>query len=168
MKSALISINPGHFDFDFQVRFIISACWLLSVFVFFPCFNADNSFAAKVALNGTGKDQKLTTYFVIDLTFQLLKGFDLVLYFGVTVPVITPVISILELVVFGELVLICWRAWSLRIWLVSFKFETIGFTEVDLYEILSKDSFRGKLRGDQYQLTRALVVYQKEVLGTSI
>ena len=60
-----------------------------------------------MALNGTGKDQKLTTYFVIDLTFQLLKGFDLVLYFGVTVPVITPVISILELVVFGELVLIC-------------------------------------------------------------
>ena len=45
--------------------------------------------------------------------------FDLVLYFGVAAPVIALVISILKLVVFGELVLICWRAWSLRIWLGS-------------------------------------------------
>ena len=54
---------------------------LLSLFIFVPCCDACSSFGAKTLLNGTGKDQKLTTDFVMDLTFWLAKGFDFVFRF---------------------------------------------------------------------------------------
>ena len=57
---------------------------------------------------------------------------------------------IMELVVFGKLLLICWRAWSLGILLISFEMrdDLIGSTKVDLYQILLKDCFRGNLWDD--------------------
>ena len=44
----------------------------LSSFTYSLCFNAPNTLGAKA--NGTGKDQKLTKYFLIDLTFYQHGG----------------------------------------------------------------------------------------------
>ena len=45
-------------------------------------------------VNGTGKDQKLTTDFEKILTFSLVSGFDLVLSLSLTTPLITPFIGL--------------------------------------------------------------------------
>ena len=42
---------------------------LLPVFIIVLCFNAGNSDALKTPLNDTEKDYKLTTEFVMELTF---------------------------------------------------------------------------------------------------
>ena len=57
---------------------------------------------------------------------------------------------IIELIVYGKLLLICWRTWRLGILLVSFQIwdQLIGSTKVDLYEILLKDCLQGKLWDD--------------------
>ena len=46
------------------------------------------------SLNDTGKDEKLNTDFEKILTFSPARGFDLVLSFGVSTPLITPVMGI--------------------------------------------------------------------------
>ena len=63
----------------------------------------------------------------------------------------------MKLVVFLELVLICWNTRNLRIWLVSFQVsdKLVGCTKVDLYEILLKVCFRNKLKNNQLRLIGA-------------
>lgn len=63
----------------------------------------------------------------------------------------------MKLVVFQELVLICWNTRNLRIWLVSFQVsdKLVGCTKVDLYEILLKVCFRNKLKNNQLRLIGA-------------
>ena len=91
-----------------------------------------------------GKGKKLTTDFVIDLMFWLARGFHFVLYLGVTNPFITLVISIDWVGGLWELVLICWRAWNLRIHLIHLQVhdDLIWSTKVDNYwMIVSETSF---------------------------
>ena len=70
--------------------------FMLSLFIFVPCFNISNTFGVKAPLNDSGKDQKLTIYFLVDLNFSLTRGFDFV-FLVVTAPLITTVMSIDEI-----------------------------------------------------------------------
>ena len=89
----------------------------------------------------------------MDLTYGLTWMFDFVLSSSVMT-------ALIELVIFGKLILICSRAWSLEIWLISFQVwdDLIGSNKVDLYEMLLKECFGGKLQGYQYRFARASVL----------
>ena len=85
------------------------------------------------------------------LTFSLARGLDLVFTLGVTTPLISPVMVLVDLVFLGKNVLICPRAKDLEIWKDFFQVrdDLIGSTLVDLCEIRFGGSLGCKLREDQ-------------------
>lgn len=96
----------------------------------------------------------------MDLSFSWIRGFDLVLSFGVTISIIIPVMSFDWIVKLSSWF---WFAEEHGIWefvWFSFKLKMVWYSLQRLFVYIPLENyFRGKLSGNQLRFTKALVVW---------